>query len=557
MPLCEESRQLDNAGTISIFMSNRKQREHLVAQLSELSPAPSMQPFEIGDTKGLLIRLEDGLHAISGLCPHAQAPLHEGALCGTRLVCPWHHSVFEVTSGALLEPPALDGLERFKVRTSGDEVFVALPEPPPAPAAAFLPRGSRTVLVVGAGAAGQVAVETLRKEGFDGRIVLAGPEPDAPYDRTNLSKHFLSGQAQRDDLPLRSEPGFLARIGVERKAGVVMHLDARTRTATFDDRAALVYDSAILATGAYPKPLDIPGADHPRVCLLRTVADAERILALTARPGARAVAIGASFIGMEAVSSLAQRKIDVTVISPDEVPFARQLGREVGASIRQLHEQNGVLFLPDAKVMRIAEAEGSGVTVQLADGRSIPADVVIVGIGVRPATDFVEGVERQSDGGIVVDEFLQAAENLYAVGDVASFPLPARAEPGGRARIEHWRVAQQHAALAARNVARPTERQSLQVAGFVPFFWTFHFGQRMNYVGHASEWDEIIFDGDPKAPPFIAYYVRGDRVVSAAGTHRDADLAAMHELLRLERAPTGAQLRGGGFYPFKACRQSA
>ena len=501
-----------------------------------------MRPFEIGETRGLLVRFSDGLQAFSGLCPHAQAPLHEGALCGKRLVCPWHQSVFDLSDGTLLEPPALDGLARYAVRVEGDNVLVTLPVPPAAPPPPRVSAGDRTVFIVGAGAAGQVAAETLRRENFDGRIVLVGLEPEPPYDRTNLTKHFLSGQATREDLPLRRDPGFFDTIAVERKIAAVERLDARGKTATFTGGETLSYDAAILAIGGTPKPLDVPGADNPRVCLLRTVADAERILALVPGKGARVVAVGASFVAMEAVSSLRQRGMEVTVVSPDEVPFERPFGREIGASIRHLHETNGVEFLSRARVARFEEAPG-GVTVILEKGRRLAADVVLVAVGVRPATGFVTGVERDKDGGITVDEFLHAGHDLYAAGDIASFPLPpTSAGDGERVRIEHWRVAQQHGALAARNIARPDDPMDLSTSGFVPFFWTFHFGQRMNHVGHARGWNEIVFDGDPKAPPFVAYYLRAGHTVAATGTHRDADLAAVHELLRLGRGPTAAEL---------------
>ncbi len=515
-----------------------------------------MRPFEIGELKGLLVRLPDGLHAVSNLCPHAKAPLHEGVLCGKRLVCPWHHSVFDVTDGALLEPPALDGLEQYEVRIDGDEVIVTLPPAPLPPSPVIPVKSGRTVLIVGAGAGGQVAAETLRKEGFDGRIVLAGTEPEPPYDRTNLTKHFLSGKARREDLPLRREPDFFDKLGVERKIATVTRLDVPSKIATFENSERLSYDAAIIATGGTPKGLDLPGADHPRVCLLRTVADAERILALLPKKGGHAVAIGASFIGMEAVSSLAQRGVKVTVLSPDEIPFERQLGREVGASIRSLHERNGVCFLAHVKVTRV-ENIGGGLTIHLENGERLVADVAIVGVGVRPATEFVHGAGRAEDGGIMVDGHLHAGHDLYAVGDVASFPLPPHMGSGWRVRIEHWRVAQQHAALAACNVAHPEKPRELAQAGFVPFFWTYHFEQRMNFVGFAQGWDDVIFDGDPKAPPFIAYYLDAGTTVAAAGTHRDADLAAMHELLRLGRAPSEQELRAGGYAPVRALAAAA
>ncbi len=525
-------------------MSTNGNREHRITRLSELTPAPSMWLFEIGGEKVLLIRLPDGLHAVSGLCPHARAPLHEGALCGHRLVCPWHQSVFDVTSGELLDPPALDALPSFPVRTENGDVFVTLPDASPPARPSQTTKKDRTVLIVGAGAAGQVAAERLRAEGFDGRIVLVGPEPEAPYDRTNLTKHYLSGKARREDLPLRREPDFFEKIGVERKIDAVVRLVASAKSATLASGEILTYDAAILATGGTPKPLDVPGAGSPRARTFRTVADADEVIKLATGTRKRVVAIGANFIGLEAVSSLAQRGATVTVLSPDEIPFERQLGREVGESLRRLHEKNGVRFLPGAKVASFEDSPNE-LTIVLADGTRLAADVAMIGVGVRPATDFIVGVERERDGGITVDETLHAAHDLYAVGDLANFPLGS----GERARIEHWRVAQQHAALAARNIARPGAPLTLRDTGFVPFFWTYHFEQRMNYVGYAHEWDEVILDGDPQTPPFVAYYVRDGHTVAAAGTHRDADLAAMHELFRLHRAPTAAQLRAGGYSP--------
>ena len=526
-----------------------------------------MRPLEVGDTKILLVRLtysdgsNHGLHAVSGLCPHAGAPLHEGALCADRLVCPWHQSVFDVTTGELHEPPSLDALASYPVRVEGDEVFVSVPDAPPPPVPPFVVTDQRrTILVVGAGAAGQVAVENVRKYGFAGRVILVGPEPEPPYDRTNLTKHFLSGQARREDLPLRRDPAFFRHLGVERRTAAVERLDVRAKSATLTGGETIRYDAAVLASGAQPKRLGVPGEDHPRVCPLRSVADAERILASLPKEGARVVAVGASFIGLEAVSSLAQRGVDVTVLSPDEIPFARQLGPEIGASIRRLHERHGVRFLPGVRVAAFEDAAGAdGLRIRLEDGGHLEADAVIVGVGVRPATDFVQGGQRASDGGMVVTRSLLVGHDLYAAGDVANFPLPDNVVAGGRARIEHWRVAQQHAVIAAFNAARGARRRDVlnYWSGFVPFFWTFHFGQRMNYVGYAPRWDEIIFDGDPAEPPFLAYYLHRGRVLAAVGTHRDADLAAMHELLRVQRThsprePTAEQLRAGGFSPVGA-----
>ena len=531
-------------------------REILVASLSDLPPAPCLYPVEAAGVKLLLVRLPDELHAVDALCPHAQAPLAEGALCGRRLVCPWHQSVFDVTDGTLLDPPSLDGLHRYPVRVDADRVLVTVPqtlaEPPrvPRPAASASGRG-QTVAIIGAGAGGEAAVEALRAEGFDGRVVLIGREDDPPYDRTNLSKHFLTGDAGEDKLPLRPA-GFLESLKVERMIGTVTSLEAAEKTVRFEDGSTLRYDGALLAAGSIPKTLDVPGADLPGVWTLRTVADARRLVGAVADKRKRVVVIGASFIGLEAVSSLRQRGVEVTVISPVHIPFERQLGRAVGESLHHLHLENGVRFHLGEEIARFTGDMGGVHGVHLKSGTVIPAEIVVVGIGVRPATGFVHGTALAEDGGLVVDEHLHAGNDLYAAGDLANFPLPLPSGGSERTRIEHWRVAQQHARLAARNLAAGKPRFTLADEGFVPFFWTFHFGQRLNYVGHANGEDEIILDGDPRRPPFLAYYLRDGKMLAAAGTHRDADLAAIHELLRVGKTPSAEQLRRGTFSPVEA-----
>ena len=530
-------------------------QEFRVVPVADLPPAPGLHPFEVAGVKLLLVRLPDGLHAVDALCPHAQAPLAEGALCGRRLVCPWHHSVFDVTDGALLDPPALDGLRAYPVRVEAGHVFVTLPEKPAEPPRvsdpAAAPGPGKTVVVIGAGAAGQAAAEALRGEGFAGRLVLIGREDDPPYDRTNLSKHFLTGDAGEDKLPLRPA-GFLEGLNVERMVKTVASLDAPEKTLRFADGSTLRYDGGLLAAGSLPKTLDVPGADLPGVWILRTVADARRLVAATADQHKRVAVIGASFIGLEVVSSLRQRGLEVSVISPVRIPFEQQLGRAVGESLQRLHEQKGVRFHLGEEVVRLT-GDANGIrAIHLKSGGVVPADIVVVGVGVRPATDFVHGVEFAADGGVRVDEHLHAGHDLYAAGDLAEFPLVQPAGQNQRARIEHWRVAQQHARLAARNLAAGEPRFTLADEGFVPFFWTFHFGQRLNYVGHASGEDEVILDGDPRQPPFLAYYLRDGKVIAAAGTGRDTDLAAIHELLRTGKAPSAAQLRQGGFSPVQA-----
>jgi NADPH-dependent 2,4-dienoyl-CoA reductase/sulfur reductase-like enzyme len=269
--------------------------------------------------------------------------------------------------------------------------------------------------------------------------------------------------------------------------------------------------------------------------MLRSFSDADSIIETAVR-SRRVVVVGASFIGMEAAASLRARGLDVTVVAPSREPFESTLGPEVGALFRRAHEKQGVKFKLGSIVYRF---EGTSVVeaVTLEGGERIEADMVVAGVGVRPATGFVEGVNLNEDGGVVVDAQMRAADGLYAAGDIASFPDP---RTGARARIEHWRVAQQQGRVAAHNMAgRPTTFDG------VPFFWTRQFDTGLLYVGHASRWDEIIYAGDVAAQDFLAFYVSEGRALAAAGVNRDRDMAALEELFRLNLMPGADELRGG------------
>jgi nitrite reductase/ring-hydroxylating ferredoxin subunit len=265
-----------------------------VADLSELRADRGLR-VEIGDKKILLVRDGDDVHAYSAVCPHAQAPLEEGAVCNGRIVCPWHKATFRVSDGALLEPPALDGLARYPVRVDGEDVFVdpteiELPKP-------TAPPEQRTFLIVGAGAAGATAAAALREFGFGGRILLVGGEPGLPFDRTCLSKFVVAGQMPLSEIPLLRPEEFYQGHAIERIEAEISRLDVARREAILADGRRLTFDSTLIATGGVPKPLEIPGAHLSGVCMLRSRADASAILA-DVRRGARAVILGSSFIGL-------------------------------------------------------------------------------------------------------------------------------------------------------------------------------------------------------------------------------------------------------------------
>ena len=500
-----------------------------------------MRAVKAGETEILLVRTEGEYSALGAHCTHYGAPLVDGVLSGTRIICPWHHACFHARSGDLVEPPALDALPRFDVRVENGRLLVAVGEAPddrrvpemtlPTPEA-----DGRVFAILGAGAAGYAAAQTLREDGFGGRIVLVTREGRLPYDRPNLSKDYLNGHAEPEWMPLRPDE-FYTTYGIEvlRGRGVVS-LAAATRTVTFDDGESLTCDAVLVATGSVARRPPIPGIDMDGIVTLRSFDDADAIVAATER-ARRAVVVGASFIAMEVAASLVERGLSVTVVAPEDVPFAKTLGPEIGRMVRALHEERGVTFRLGTGVSRF-EGERSVSHVVLDDESRIEADLVVVGAGVRPATSFVEGLDLHEDGGILVDERLRAADGVWAAGDVAWFPDP---RSGRRSRIEHWRTALQQGRVAAHDMA------GLDVTySSLPFFWTNQYGEGVQYVGHATSWDEILVDGDVDARDFLALYVRNGSVIAAAGSGRDRQLAAVSELLRLGRMPSPEEVRDGG-----------
>ena len=512
-------------------------KEATVAGGGELKDG-EMKQVSLGGTDILLARVKGKYHAVGAHCTHYGAPLVEGALSGDRIICPWHHACFNAATGDVEEPPALDSLPCYGVRAEGENIIVSLPDETtdrrtPAMTRRDSSADARTFVILGGGAAGYAAAQALREDGFKGRVLMISREDRTPYDRPNLSKDYLQGHAEPEWMPLRAEE-FYAEHEIELLRGKeVARVEAAQKTITFTDGDTLAYDSLLVATGGTPRSLDVPGSDLKNIFVLRSFADTDAIIE-AARHASRAVVIGASFIGMEAAASLAERKLSVTVVAPGETPFEKTLGSEIGGLLRQVHEARGVQFKLGAGAARF---EGDGVVkrVVLDSGERVEADLVIVGIGVRPATDFLRGVELQRDGGVVVDEHLRAADGVYAAGDIAYFPSALTHE---RQRIEHWRTAQQQGRVAAHNMAG----KEVEFDG-VPFFWTRQFDAGLLYVGHAASWDEIIFQGNVSAQDFLAFYVKDDHVLAVAGMNRDREMAAIEELMRLDRMPEPDRLR--------------
>ena len=489
-----------------------------VARWSDLKVDRPMR-VETHGRKLILVRDGQDVHAFGAECPHAGAPLDGGAVCNGRIVCPWHKGSFRVSDGALLEPPALDGLIRYPAQRKDDEVWIGIA---PIKAHHENPAADRRIFaIVGAGAAGTCAAAALREGGFAGEIVLIGEEADLPYDRTSLSKFVVAGDMPLADVPLLRDRTFFSDHHIRFEVGAATRLDASNKTIAITNGRTLTYDMALVAPGGRPNALPVPGAELPGVHMLRNMADAAAILA-DVDVAQRAVIVGNSFIGLEAASALRKRNVEVIVIAPDDIPFARQFGTELGAMFKHLHEANQVKFIKG----KVARFEGRmGVETVLTEGRErVPADLVIVGTGIRPATDFIEGIALREDGGISVDAGMRAADGLYAAGDVAAFVLDGASEP---VRIEHWRVAQQQARLAANNMLGAQEHYS-----DVPFFWTYHYGKSFEYLGHAQQWDEIVIDGDPEQQNFIALFVKDKKVVAILACERERETASLIVLMR-------------------------
>ena len=483
-------------------------------------PMDGVLAGHVGGEAVLLARFDDGLYAVGGACTHYGAPLAEGLAANGEIHCPWHHACFSLRTGAALKAPAFAPLGKWKVEIAGDRVFVRerdeTPSPsPPSPASTRV-RPER-IAIVGGGAAGFAAAERLRALGYDGALTMFSGDRDPPCDRPNLSKDYLAGSAPPEWIPLR-EPEFYAAhkidLRLDCEIDVIDPVVRELRTMTGERHG---YDRLLLATGAMPLWLSLPGFDLPNAHSLGSLADANRLITDCANAKTVAV-VGAGFIGLEAAGALRARGLEVHVAAPEPLPMARLLGPELGRFLVDLHERNGVHFHLGAGV-----AGYDGQALALANGESIDADLLLVGIGVVPRTRLAEDAGIAVRKGILVDAQLRtSAKGVYAAGDVARYP-----HAGGDARIEHWVHAQRQGQLAAENMLGG-EREFAEV----PFFWTHHHGLDLRVCGHLDGWDEVRIDGDLQQHDFIARYYRDGRLVAAASLGRDRALLEVAQELR-------------------------
>jgi NADPH-dependent 2,4-dienoyl-CoA reductase/sulfur reductase-like enzyme/nitrite reductase/ring-hydroxylating ferredoxin subunit len=476
----------------------------------------------------LLVRRGDEIFAVGATCTHYNGPLPEGILVGETVRCPWHHACFSLRTGVAVRAPALAALPRWRVERRGDTVLVRekLGEDA-APARPNAATGSQQIVIVGGGAAGFAAVEMLRREGFGGGIAMLSADDAPPCDRPNLSKDYLAGSAPEDWIPLRDEAFY-------REQAIDLHLQANVsaidldgQRVTLEDGRSFPFQKLLLATGAEPVRLSIPGAELEHVRVLRTLRDSRAIID-RAKVSRRAVVVGASFIGLEVAASLRARGLEVHVVAPDHRPMEHILGLEFGEFIRSLHEEHGVVFHLEQTVAAIEDRR-----VRLSGGETLEADLVVVGIGVRPNTGLAERAGLAIDRGVAVNQYLETSRpGIFAAGDIARWPDP---HTGERLRIEHWVVAERQGQTAARNMLGYREPFAA-----VPFFWSQHYDVSIAYVGHAGAWDRIEINGDMRSRDCAVRYQRDGRVLALATIFRDGE--SLDQEVAMERAAAGAAL---------------
>lgn len=493
-----------------------------LSELAELKPTK----VSIDETDILLIRKGEKVFALEATCPHAGAPLEKGALCEGKLVCPWHKSVFTFDEGLLLEPPSLRSLKQFAVKVEQGELWV---DPQPGSQAASLDAVDKqqTYVVLGSGAGGAAAIKALREKGYQGRLIVIEREKQAPYDRTALSKFVPQGDMDIDEVPELLPDDYYQRQNIERINGNVEELDSKRRSLRLENGKAIEFQRLLLATGATPQRPDLPGKALFGVQVLRSWEQGATLVE-TVEKTQRLVIVGNSFIAMEVAAAFRKQGFDITVISKHPLPFEKQFGQQLGEFFRRRHQENGVKFIEGEPASFEGEKKVSAV--KLKDGNSVPADLVLLATGVKPATSFIHDLPLNEDGSLTVDQQMSVGDGIFAIGDIATFPLK-----GKPTRIEHWRVAQQQGRIAASVMAGNDE-----VYDSVPFFWTQHYGVRYEYLGHAEKWDEIQMHGSPDKDDFIALFGLKGKLVAVVGTGRVRAtgilLIKMGESLTVEQA---------------------
>jgi len=477
----------------------------------------------------LLARHGDEVFAVAANCTHYGGPLAEGLLVGNTVRCPWHHACFDLRTGAAVRAPALNDLQCWNVERKDGKIVVgekrqpSRPEPVSGQGVVSRPV---SIAIVGAGAAGNAAAEMLRREGYDGPVTVFDFDGLAPYDRPNLSKDYLAGNAPEDWIPLHPR-SFYEELGIALTLDKrVRSVDARAGRITFYDGGSTEYGALLLATGASPIHLDIPVTDGPEISYLRSLADSRSLIA-AASEAKKAVVLGASFIGLEVAASLRTRGLDVHVVAPEARPLEKVLGPELGDFIRGVHEEHGVKFHLGQTASSVERGK-----VTLSGGEKLEAELIVAGVGVRPALQLAEEAGLAVDRGVVVNEYLEtSAPGIFAAGDIARWPDP---HTGQRIRVEHWVVAERQGQTAARNILGQKVRFDQ-----VPFFWSNHYDVAIGYSGHAEKWGAIEVDGSIPDQDCAIRYRLGGKTMAIATIARDRENLETERAMELALTSSG------------------
>jgi NADPH-dependent 2,4-dienoyl-CoA reductase/sulfur reductase-like enzyme/nitrite reductase/ring-hydroxylating ferredoxin subunit len=476
----------------------------------------------VGQEAVLLTRIGSEYFAVGAHCTHYHGPLIEGIVTGRTIRCPWHHACFDLRTGEALRAPAFDPLPRWVVEVRGDRIFVVnkmgeLKAPNIGETTADTPE---RIVIVGGGAAGFAAAEMLRRKNFPGSIVMLSNEAAPPVDRPNLSKDYLAGNASDDWMPLRPD-SFYSENAIDLRTNTeVVRIDPPAREITLTDGHNLGYDRLLLATGAEPVRLWIPGSEQAPIHSLRSFADC-RALIDRVQSSRRAIVLGASFIGLEVAAALRSRNIEVHVVAPERRPLERILGPEMGRFVQSIHEEHGVIFHLNETATSI-----TGNQMTLKSGEVLEGDFVVAGIGVRPRIDLAVKAGIAVDRGVVVSPYLQtSAKGVFAAGDIARWPDP---HSGSSVRVEHWVVAERQGQTAALNMLGGREKFTA-----IPFFWSQHYDVPINYVGHAEKWDEIAVEGDIPGRDCVLRFKCQGRTLAIASIFRDQE--SLQAELAMER----------------------
>ncbi|XP_048468596.1 apoptosis inducing factor mitochondria associated 4 isoform X2 [Rhincodon typus] len=487
-----------------------------------------MREVEINNHKLLLIKTNGEFSAIGHLCTHYGSQLVNGVLSRGRVRCPRHGACFNVKTGDIEEFPCLDGLQSYKTKVQDGKVIVFTTT-----AALDLNRRTQNmvtqslanknvILLLGGGPASLVCAETLRQEGYTGRIILATKEMYLPYDRPKLSKAL---NISIESILLR-KPEFYSTYGIEVLTNKeATSVNTKKRKVSFKDGTKQYYDNLLLATGSIPRMLGCLGADLGNICLLRSLDDANRINELATAKNI--IIVGSSFIGMEIAACLVEKASSVSVVGTSEVPYQHVLGTEIGKTIMKAFELEGVKFYMTDHVIELRGENGLLKEAALASGKVLPADMCVVGIGVTPATNYLHGSQIKTDpkGTVMVDEYMETnVDGVFAAGDVTSFPLPLHKNQ--KVNIGHWQLAHKQGYIAALNM----QKKKIAI-NTVPFFWTFFFGKSLRYAGYSAGFEEVIIQGNKDELKFVAFYIKEDKVVAVASLNYDPVVAQVAEVL--------------------------